>query len=137
MAVSAVATWRGGDYERLAAGGLLAAWALSMLTYERHLQTQWGVLLVDLGLMALLCWIALRSGRFWPLFAAGFHLLAIVTHIARFLDPTFSGWAYQTAEIIWGYLLAFSIGYGAWSAPNRQEAYADPAGAPAPGETLR
>jgi hypothetical protein len=35
--------------------------------------------------------------------------------MARLSDNSVSGWAYITAEIIWGYLLAFSIGAGAWS----------------------
>ncbi len=137
LGVCAVATWRGGNHERLAAGGLLASWALSLVSYERALHTQWGVVAVDAGLLALLVWIALRSRRFWPLFAAGFHILAMLTHLARALDPTFSGWTYMTAEMIWNYLVVFAVGYGAWSAPRRQEAYADDGEATPPGDTLR
>lgn len=137
MAVGGIAIWRGRNYERLAAGGLIAAWALSLVAYERQLQTQWGILAVDLSMMALLCWVVLKSRRFWPMFAAGFHLLAILTHLARGLDPTFGGWTYMTAELIWGYLVASTIGYGAWTAPNRQEAYDAEADVTPPGATLR
>ena len=92
---------------------------------------------MDLAFLGLISWTALKSSRYWPLFAAGIHLLAVITHVARALDPTLGGWAYITAGIIWGYLLAFIIGYGAWTAPNRQEAYdAEPDVTP-PGATLR
>jgi hypothetical protein len=114
--VCLLAAWRGGLEERLAAGGLLYGWALTrfLYTFKGH-ETEWGIALIDLGLLGLLLWIAMRSTRFWPLFAAGFHLLALITHLARITDKTVSGWAYISAEIIWGYLLAFSIGVGAWT----------------------
>ena len=132
-----MATWRGRNQERLAAGGLLAGWALSLISYERSLHTQWGIVAVDAGLLALLVWVALRSRRYWPLFAAGFHVLAMLTHLARALDPTFSGWTYMTAEMIWNYLVVLTVGYGAWSAPSRQDANADDGADTLPGDTLR
>lgn len=123
MAVCGIAAWRGGNEERLAAGGLLAGWALSMVAYRSHgLETEWGIMLIDLALLGLLVWIALRSPRHWPMVAAGFHLLAVVTHVARSVDPRVGGWAYVTAQVIFGYLLAFAIGYGAWTAPAHRAA---------------
>ncbi|RAK59482.1 hypothetical protein DJ021_06530 [Phenylobacterium hankyongense] len=115
MVVCMVAAWRGGNHERLAAGGLLAGWALSMVAYRHGQGTEWGILVIDVALLGLLIWITLRSDRYWPIFAAGFHLLAVLTHLARIVDAKVSGWAYITAEIIWGYLLAAAIGYGAWT----------------------
>jgi hypothetical protein len=82
-------------------------------------ETEWGIFAVDAALLALLCWIALRSPRYWPLLAAGFHLLAVVTHLAKSVDRQVGAWAYITAEIIWGYLLALTIGYAAWTAPRQ------------------
>jgi len=118
IAVMAVTIWRGGPEERLAANSLLIGWLLTKLVYRyQGGQTEWGILAVDVGLLAVLLWIALRSTRYWPMFAASFHLLAVVTHIAKTADPTVGGWAYITAAIIWSYLLAFAIGYGAWTAP--------------------
>ena len=124
MGVCAAATMRGKDDERLAAGGMLAAWALTLVTYRRTDQTMWGVFAVDVVLLALLIWIALRSPRYWPLFAAGFHFLTIFTHLAKTANPTLGGWAYVTAEIIWSYLALFAIGYGAWTAPAIYSAFA-------------
>lgn len=116
MGVCAIAIWRGGPDERLAAGGLLAGWALTMVAYQAHGQVQTGVMIIDLALLGFLVWLAMRSPRHWPLFASGFQLLAVLTHLGREVDSGISTWAYLTAEIIWGYLLAFAIGYGAWTA---------------------
>lgn len=131
MAVCTIAAVRGRNEERLAAGGMLAAWALTMVVYRTQgQQTEWGILIIDLALLGLLVGIALRSSRYWPLFAAGFHLLAVVTHVARSVDSSVTGWAYITAGIIWGYLVVFAVGYGAWTAPRRGQANAPtPAGA--------
>lgn len=123
MAVCAIAVWRGRDDERLAAGGLLANWALSILLVRASdgtasEATQWEIFGVDTALLGLYVWIALRSRRYWPLFATGFQVLVVVTHLGRVVDPRVSGWAYITAGLIWAYLVLFTIGYGAWTAPR-------------------
>lgn len=121
MAVCALAVWRGRDEERLAAGGQLANWALSLMLFQaRSNDTQWAILAVDAALLTLFLWIALRSHRYWPLFAAGFQFLAVLTHIAMALDAKVSGWAYLTAELLWSYLILFTVGFAAWTAPPRE-----------------
>ena len=115
LVVCAVALWRGGKYERLAAFGLLAAWMLTFVAYRTFAaKSEPPILVVDLVLLALLVWIALKSPAYWPLLAAGFHLLAILTHVAKDLDRALGPWVYLSAQIIWGYLLAMAIGVGAW-----------------------
>jgi hypothetical protein len=118
MGVCGVAAWRGRDEERLAAGAILADWAVSVFVARVQSQeTQWGVLLVDTAQFAVLLWIAMRSTRFWPLTVAAFALLQLVTHLAHAADPTVTGWSYFTAELIWSYMLLLTVGYGAWTAP--------------------
>jgi hypothetical protein len=129
-----LALWRGGRDERMAAFGLTGAWLLTVEVVRAFSQT--GVLVVDLCLMALLVRLALRSDAWWPLFAAGFHLLAILTHLARGLDRELGAWAYLTAQVIWGYMLAVAIGIGAWRAPLRQPATSEAPTGP-PGATRR
>jgi len=136
MSVCGVTLWRGGDEERLAAGCNLAAWALSMAVFKaRSEETQWAVLAVDAAMLAVLLWLALRTKRHWPLFAAGFQLLAVFTHVAHAIDAGVSGWAYLTALIVWSYLLLLAIGYGAWTAPRY--AGIDAAPSDVPGATRR
>jgi hypothetical protein len=121
MTVCALAVWRGNDDERLAAGGLLTNWAFTMMLTRATAGVasggpQWEVLLLDAALLGLYLWIALRSARFWPLFAAAFALLLVVTHLGRVVDPRVSGWAYLTGGLVFAYLMLFAIGYGAWTA---------------------
>jgi len=130
LTVCALAVWRGRDDERLAAGGQLANWALSILLVRTTTGgvassgPQWGVLAADAAFLILLLWIALRSDRYWPLFAAAFHLLVVSVHIGRIVDPRISGWAYITAGLVFAYLVLVTIGYGAWTAPRHDGASA-------------
>ena len=134
LGVCALALWRGGRFERLAAGVMLAAWAVSMLVDKTGFdEPEWGVMTVDLAALAVFVWIALKSDRFWPIFAAAFHLLSIVTHLARTVDSTVLRYAYMTAEILWGYFLAFAIAYGALTSASERFHPSDGA----PGATLR
>jgi hypothetical protein len=119
MTVSVLAVWRGKDEERLATGALLANWALDMVVFrEGSHETQWEQLGFDSALLVLYVWLALRTRRFWPLFVAGFQLLIVITHFGRTVDPSISSWAYLTAEIIWSYLILFTLAYAAWTAPR-------------------
>lgn len=118
LCVCGLALWRGRDEERLAAAVNLATWAVTRLVFHNSSEdTQWFVMVTDLAQLGFYVWIALRSRRHWPMFAAGFTLLMLITHIARAVDTGISGWAYLTAGIIWSYLVLFAIGYGAWTAP--------------------
>jgi hypothetical protein len=120
MIVCGLAAWRGRDLERLSAGAYLAAWALSLVVFRTGTgETQWAIMIIDAALFAIFVGVALKTARYWPLFSAAFQLLAVATHIARALDAAVSGWAYQTAGIIWGYLAIAAIGYGSWTAPRR------------------
>jgi hypothetical protein len=119
----AVAVLRGRDEERLAAGTVLLGWALTVLAFKgRSEDTQWQVLLIDCAELPIFLWLALRSRRYWPLFAAAFKLLIVVTHVAHELDEAVSAWAYLTAGLIWSYLTLFTIAFAAWTAPRRQPA---------------
>lgn len=120
MVVCGLAVWRGRDDERLAAGLDLASWALTVVVFRNSSnETQGPVLVIDALLFAGLLWIALRSDRHWPMFAAGFALLLLLTHLASAADPTIGGWAYLTAGLIFSYLILAAIAYGAITAPRR------------------
>lgn len=129
IAVCLIAVRRGGDEERLAAGGVLLAWALTILAYRSGSQeAQWQILLIDGAMLGFYIWLAMRSRRYWPMFAAAFKLLAVITHLVIYLKAGVSGWAYWTAQIIWSYLALFTIGYAAWTAPRYAALKAEPTG---------
>ena len=134
MTVCAGAFWKGGREEQLAAGGVLLSFALTVALRDRSWAgIQWSAFVTDVCLLVLLTAIALRTERYWPMAAAAFQLLSVITHLARMIDPGVMAWAYATAQVIWSQLVVVAIGVGAWNAwrEGRQLAItdSDPAGA--------
>lgn len=111
------ALWKGGADERNVAGAMLFSIICTIALRDRSWAgIQWGALLADSLLLAFMIVIALRSDRWWPLPAAAFQLLAVITHVARMIDPVFKPWAYATAGIIWTHMLLWTLGIGALNA---------------------
>lgn len=69
-------------------------------------------LAVDLGLLLALLWVAMRSDRWFPLWFTGFHLVALVSHLAAVLAPGFAPKLYFLLQSMWSVpmLLALLIG---------------------------
>jgi len=116
MGMGGFALWRGGKPEKLLAIGLILGSLATAVVENRQdwLYPQWGILLVDFGYLALAVWIGMRSDRVWPLFTAGFQLVAVITHGAMMADRGVGGWAYITAGVIWSYMILLSIVVGTW-----------------------
>lgn len=108
--ICAFAFWKGGPSERVGALGMILAW-LSTAFFEntRWAEPQTGVMITDAALFLFLAVLALRSDRFWPMCAAGFQLLIVLTHIAWWIDAGLGKWAYFTAVMIWGYLVLIAL----------------------------
>ena len=107
------AFWKGGREEQVAAGGLLLSWLTTLVLRDPRWQgTQWGAFGADTCLLVLLTVVSLRTHRYWPLFAAAFQLLCVLTHMARMVDPGVRAWAYATGQIIWSQLVFFALGLG-------------------------
>jgi len=121
--IVAAALWRGGWAERTAAVAAVVANVASAALQDRTdwLDPQWGVLAVDILLLGVLAWIALRSSRYWPLFATAFQLLGVITHVAMMVDRTVNPWAYITAGVIWSYLVMIPLAVGTWNCWRRRE----------------
>jgi hypothetical protein len=114
--VVGAAFWKGGPSERIAAAGFLVAWfATPLLVGTRHGAPPWISFAIDTLFFLLLLGLALRSGRWWPLAAAAFELLSVLTHVARLIDPGVYKWAYLTADIFWTYLLLATIALGTFN----------------------
>jgi hypothetical protein len=131
---------RGGREEQAAAIYFaLATFAAPWLLDRRWAGTQWAMFAVDLGYLVLLLVLALRSAKWWPIPAAAFQLLAILTHVASLIDHQLRAWAYVTAGVIWTYLglAAIVVGtFNTWRARRQPAAKAAPAMAE-PGATRR
>lgn len=111
-----VALWRGGWPERLAAGAMILAWLASGLLYKTRLWfgPQTAVFLVDLSLLLVLLFIALRSDRWWPMWACGFHALSLILTLATLLDTRISNRAgYIAGGGVFSYLVMVALFCGA------------------------
>lgn len=107
------AFWKGEREEQVAAGGLLLSLLVTVVLRDPGwLGPQWGAFIADACLLILLAGIALRSRRYWPLFAAAFQLLCVAVHVARLVDPGVRAWAYATGEVIFSQWVFFAVGIG-------------------------
>lgn len=67
---------------------------------------------VDLALLAALLWVALRSDRWFPIWFAGLHLVAVSTHFASILAPHFSPRVYFAVQAFWSIPMLFLLAIG-------------------------
>ena len=124
LAITAYALWRGRSDERIVAGACLAA---SVITYAvlsprlmRYSQVETGVLLVDLGVLAVFTMVALQSNRFWPLWVAGLQLTTSVAHFLKALDADLLPHAYGAAARFWSYPILLIVAIGTWRSHRRR-----------------
>jgi hypothetical protein len=111
------AFWKGGRDEQIGAGAvLISVLATVVLRDPRWIGPQWGAFSCDLLLLVVITAVALRTLHYWPLAAAAFQLLCVVTHIARMMDPGVHAWAYATGQVIFTYFYLFAVAVGVWGA---------------------
>ena len=117
LAICGFALWKGGREERLASAAFLVSIAVTLLFRDQRWPAlQRGAFVADSALLVTFFVMAMRTSRFWPLAAAGFQLLAVMTHVAKMIDPALQQWAYITAGVIWTYLVLVTIAIGTWNA---------------------
>lgn len=99
-----LALWKGGVTERVVAVTLLLELVIYPLLENRRTSgLQYRLLASDILFFAFLAGVALRSRRRWTLWTAAYHLLSVLSHVGKLVDPSLHGWAYQTTLVIWGY----------------------------------
>lgn len=108
-----VAFWRGGRDEKQVAIALIVAAVASPLMQNASFDNdQYGLVFVDGLLLLVLCLVALRSDRHWPMVAASFQLTTMLFHIARGSSAGVVAGAYADAIVFWGYLVAVALAVG-------------------------
>jgi hypothetical protein len=134
IAICGAAFWKGGREEQSSAAALLLSLAATLALRDRSwMGIQWGAFASDILLLVFLVVLALRSKRYWPLCAAAFQLLCVVTHVARIVDPGVRAWAYATGQVIWSQAMMLALGVGVlntWRAERQVARAAIPAGTP-------
>lgn len=115
LLTAAAAAWRGGWPERLGAAAMVLAWAATAVVYNsiqlRGFQA--GPMLVDLVLLLALLYVALRSDRWWPMWACAFQALNVVLHFALAADHVLWRWAAWLASSCFSYLAMLALLVGA------------------------
>jgi len=116
-----IALWKGGWPERSGAIAIFAASTASPLVESSLFASpEYGILAVDLMLLGWLGALALFSDRFWPLWAAGFHLVGTIIHVARMVDPSVMPSAYAIGQVFWAYPVLLALASGTLvEAPRR------------------
>ncbi|WP_373490244.1 hypothetical protein [Parasphingorhabdus sp.] len=91
--------------------------SLSTLAVAKSFGTSWstveeGIFAIDIIALVALIYLAIKSDRFWPMWATAFHLLAVTVHTAMMVAPDIPPWAFGTGAVFWAYpmLLALAIG---------------------------
>ena len=128
LAVAGLSIWRGGWAERTVAfTTIVGSLATAVFQNTRDQSaTQWGDLAVDFICLGVFVWVALRSRRFWPLFAAAFQLISVVIYVARIADVRVGAKSPFTAGVIWSYLILAAVAVGVFL--NGRDLRADAAG---------
>jgi hypothetical protein len=116
LLTSCVVAWKwGGLDERLAAGAILLAVLASNLTVESRFHgTESGVFIVDAVLLIGLLVIALRSDRYWPMWATAFQLVATMVHLGSMVETGDFAWAYYVALAFWSFPVFLTVIAGTW-----------------------
>ena len=107
-----------------AAGGRDGRWAVSLLIAASLLtipatrlgqhwaRTEFGVFSVDLALLAGLYALVLRSRRYFPVWMAGLHLIAVTTHLSTMLAPDITPRLYRAMESVWAVPITLCMVFG-------------------------
>ena len=109
---------RGRRDERITAvvcvvASVLTAFVLSPFNL-RYSELESGELTIDLAVLAIFTFVALRSNRFWPLWVAGLQLTTSMAHALKAVQLDLMPQAYAAAEKFWSYPILLILVIGTW-----------------------
>ena len=123
VAICGYALWRGHSDERIAGGACLTASIATKFVISpadiRYDGIEFGLLIVDLAMLATFVFIALRSERFWPLWVAGLQLTMTMAHLLKAVELDLLPKAYAAAAIFWSYPILLILAAGTWRGHRR------------------
>jgi hypothetical protein len=103
---------RGRPEAHIAVAVVIAAMVTPFVQSSTFGQTEFGILVVDVSLLAILLKKVLTTDRLWVVFAAGFQLATVLMHAAYILTGVVDSEAYAAAAVFWAYLVLFSLALG-------------------------
>ena len=106
--------WGGRDEKLAALGFVIATLASNLANTSYYGHTETGILVIDVSLFVGLLIIALRSDRFWPMWAAAFQMVAVTVHVASLTETGGFAWAYAVGLLFWTYPVLIALMAGTW-----------------------
>lgn len=88
VAVIAFAFLKGDEPERIGAGAYVLAWFASLLVQGDGAtrDAQWGLMGIDIIMLAVYAGLAWKIDRAWPVWAAGLQSLIVMSHLLAYVD---------------------------------------------------
>ncbi|EQB11386.1 hypothetical protein [Sphingobium lactosutens] len=121
LSVGGYAWVRGGRPERIGAAINIAAsfatGALQLIDRRHYAPAEAIVLGIDVVVAISFYWLAIRTTRFWPIWAFGFALANLIMTVAALLLPGVSLFAYHSGLSAYAYLALGALLLGAWRMP--------------------
>ncbi len=120
VAVAGLAAWRGKWEERTIAFAMVIDSLATNVFQNTHdwSAPQWADLVIDASYLVLMVWVALKSNRVWPLFAAAFQLIDVAIYLAFVVDGRVGALAPFFAIEIWSYLILIVVVVGTLTRPK-------------------
>jgi len=122
VAVCCFAAVRGGRPERvgaaLNAGASIGSGIARSMAITSWAPSEAVILLIDIGIAAGFFWLAVRTIRFWPIWAFGFALANLFISLAGGFLPTVSLFAYSSGLVLYAYLALASLAIGTFYLPR-------------------
>ena len=106
------AYWSGGETEKQAAVIMVAGSVLTGLMATGWRSVDLGVLVVDLAVLVALVVLMLRTDKYWLLWITAFHVIGVLTHVARLIDPAILPQAYAIGQGFWAYPMLVTLVLG-------------------------
>jgi hypothetical protein len=126
IGVTAYALAAGARPERVGVVAYAVSAAVTYAILESHRSHRWqqveaGIFVVDVVTFLFFVLLALRSNRFWPIWASAFLGLGVLGHVARWAagGAEVFWYAYAVSLTIWSYPIMAVIALGTWNHQRR------------------
>lgn len=122
VAVCGFAVVRGGRPERIGAALNVSASIGSSIARLTAI-TSWApaeivILVIDVSIAAGFFWLAIRTTRFWPIWAFGFAMANLFISLAGGLLPKVTLFAYSSGLVLYAYMALGSLAIGTFFLPR-------------------
>jgi hypothetical protein len=104
----------GGPTGRVGAGLNVGATVATYFAFQfgPWTETHIPVLIIDVILLLALYALALKSRVYWPIWAAGFHLITVAVHGATLIAPDFRSTLYYYVNGMWAIFVQMAMVWG-------------------------